>query len=114
MFQSDTITPDPAMGVTPKSEEHPIITTTNLSSPGHNFPGSYPEELENVEQEQHRNGSEGPTVTDSVVHAAKQYMPDHVERSFEYAGKKAAAIQGVKETVVSYFCACDSDPLSRA
>ncbi|OAX37475.1 hypothetical protein K503DRAFT_231918 [Rhizopogon vinicolor AM-OR11-026] len=110
MLQSDTIITDPAMKTTPKAEEHPITTTTNVNTPGHEFPGSYPKELESEEQEQREprvgNGSEGPPMA-SVVHAARQHMPDNVERTVEYAGQRAAAYlpipQGIKDTVNSYW-----------
>ncbi|KIJ64212.1 hypothetical protein HYDPIDRAFT_167957 [Hydnomerulius pinastri MD-312] len=90
----------------------PIRTTTNVSTPGHEFPGSYPKELEHQETQ----GSKGPKSGDnsnnppmgaSVVHAAKQYMPNQVERGVEYASQTAAAYlpipQGIKDTVVSYW-----------
>ncbi|KAG1763950.1 hypothetical protein EDD22DRAFT_776577 [Suillus occidentalis] len=107
MLQSDTITPDPAMRPTPKPER-PVTTTTNLSTPGHEFPGSYPREFEQELPKQHSLGdaSEGPAAA-SVVQAAKQYMPEPVERTVEYAGQTAAAYlpipQGVKKTVASYW-----------
>ncbi|KAG2143702.1 hypothetical protein DEU56DRAFT_792096 [Suillus clintonianus] len=115
MFQSDVVTPDPAMMATPKPEqpEHPVTTTTNLNTPGHEFPGSYPRELEQEqERQQHTrgNGSEGPAGA-SVVQTAKQYIQEPVERSVEYAGQTAAAYlpipQGVKNTVASYWSSDD-------
>ncbi|KAG2344822.1 hypothetical protein BDR05DRAFT_961225, partial [Suillus weaverae] len=107
MLQSDVVTPDPAMRATPKPEQHPVTTTTNLNTPGHEFPGSYPREFEQEQQQQPRgDGSEGPMAT-SAVQAAKQYMPEPVERTVEYAGQTAAAYlpipQGVKKTVASYW-----------
>lgn len=108
MLQSDVVTPDPAMRTTPKPEQRPVTTTTNLSTPGHEFPGSYPREFEQELPEQHSrgDGSEGPAAA-SVVQAAKQYIPEPVERTVEYAGQTAAAYltipQGVKKTVVSYW-----------
>lgn len=111
MLQSNTITTDPAMKTTPKSEERPTTTTTNVNTPGREFPGSYPKELlEQEQRESQDDGSEGPPMA-SVVHAAKQYMPDNVERTVEYAGQRAAAYlpipQGFKDTVTSYWCASD-------
>lgn len=111
MLQSDAITTDPAMKSTSKSEEPPITTTTNLNTPGHEFPGSYPRELEGQEEQVPQgNGSEGPPMA-SVVQTAKQYMPDNVERTVEYAGQRAAAYlpipQGIKNTVTSYWCTFD-------
>jgi hypothetical protein len=97
------------MRTTPKPEQHPVRTTTNLSTPGHEFPGSYPREFEQElpEQQSRGNGSGGSA---SVVQAAKQYIPEPVERTVEYAGQTAAAYlpipQGVKKTVASYWCAC--------
>ncbi|KAG1824281.1 hypothetical protein EV424DRAFT_1320723 [Suillus variegatus] len=93
------------MRTTPKPGQRPVTTTTNLSTPGHEFPGSYPKELE---QEQSRgDGSEGPAAGASVVQTAKQYMPDPVGRTVDYASKTAAAYipipQGVKKTVASYW-----------
>ncbi|KAG0701656.1 hypothetical protein DFH29DRAFT_925718 [Suillus ampliporus] len=97
MFQSDIITPDPAMK-TPKSEEYPTTITTNLNTPGREFPGSYPRELENLEQEQEQQprggGSEGPSMATSVVQAAKQYI--HVERTVETASAYISIPQGIK------------------
>ncbi|KAG1751864.1 hypothetical protein EDB19DRAFT_1628245 [Suillus lakei] len=95
------------MRATPKPEQHPVTSTTNMSTPGQEFPGSYPRELEQKQQQQSRgDGSEGP-VNASVVQAAKQYIPEPVERTVEYAGQTAAAYlpipQGVKETVASYW-----------
>jgi len=104
MLQSTTIPTDPAMKQAPKSDERPAAITT----PGHEFPGSYPKELEEEQQRESRdNGSEGSPMA-SVVHAAKQYMPDNVERTVEYASQRAAAYlpipQGIKNTVTSYWC----------
>ncbi|KAG1790451.1 uncharacterized protein HD556DRAFT_1242409 [Suillus plorans] len=93
------------MRTTPKPGQHPVATTTNLNTPGHEFPGSYPRELE---QEKSRgDGSEGPAAGASVVQTAKQYMPEPVGRTVDYASKTAAAYipipQGVKKTVASYW-----------
>jgi hypothetical protein len=123
MLQPNTVTTDPAMTATSKPEEHPVTTTTNLNTPGHEFPGSYPKELGNSGQEQQEpqsNGSEGSPMA-SVVHAAKHYMPDNVERTVEYAGQTAAAYlpipQGFKDTVNSYWCTSNPylalEPFSR-
>ncbi|KAG1846919.1 hypothetical protein C8R48DRAFT_732338 [Suillus tomentosus] len=105
IIQSDVVTPNPAMRTTPKPGQRPVTTTTNLSTPGHEFPGSYPRELE---QEQSRGDeSEGPAAGASVAQTAKQYMPDPVGRTVDYASKTAAAYipipQGVKKTVASYW-----------
>ncbi|KAG2745869.1 hypothetical protein P692DRAFT_201933618 [Suillus brevipes Sb2] len=108
MLQSDIVTPDPAMRTTPKPEQRPVTITTNLSTPGHEFPGSYPREFEQELPKQLSCGdaAEGPAAA-SVVQAAKQYIPEPVERSVEYAGQTAAAYlpipQGVKKTVASYW-----------
>lgn len=117
MLQSDAITPDPAMRLTPKPDQRPVTTTKKLSTPGHEFPGSYPREFEQELPKQHACGdvSEGPAAATSVVQTAKQYMPEPVERTVEYAGQTAAAYlpipQGVKKTVASYWCA--STPILR-
>jgi hypothetical protein len=114
MFQSDSdvVTPDPAMRATPKPEQHPVTTTTNLNTPGHEFPGSYPRELEQeLQQQPGGDGSKGPATATSVVQAAKQYIPEPVERTVEYASQTATAYipipQGVKQTMASYWCTCD-------
>ncbi|KAG2139802.1 uncharacterized protein EDB93DRAFT_1089992 [Suillus bovinus] len=97
------------MRTTSKPQQRPITTKTNLSTPGHEFPGSYPREHEQELQEQSRgDGSDGPAAGTSVVQAAKQYMPEPVERTVEYAGQAAATYlpipQGVKKSVASYWC----------
>ncbi|KAG1809083.1 uncharacterized protein BJ212DRAFT_1484575 [Suillus subaureus] len=108
LFQPNVVTPDPAMRATSKPEQHPITPTTNLNTPGHEFPGSYPREPEQELQQQSRDdGSEGPAAAASVVQAAKQYIPEPVERTVEYAGQTAAAYlpipQGVKDSMASYW-----------
>ncbi|KAG1873882.1 hypothetical protein F4604DRAFT_1765672 [Suillus subluteus] len=108
ILQSDVVTPDPAMRVTPKPEQHPAITTKNLSTPGHEFPGSYPREHEQeLQQQSCGDGSESPATATSVVQTARQYISEPVERTVEYAGQTAAAYfpipQGVKNTVASYW-----------
>ncbi|KAH7920434.1 hypothetical protein BV22DRAFT_803002 [Leucogyrophana mollusca] len=101
------------------SKNLPVTTTTNISTPGHEFPGSYPKELEVPSTHRERSGSEdsrkngAAPMGASVVHAAKQYMPDPVERGIEYTGQTAAAYlpipQGVKDTVVSYWSSGEGD-----
>ncbi|KAH7911464.1 hypothetical protein BJ138DRAFT_1006528 [Hygrophoropsis aurantiaca] len=80
---------------------------TNVSTPGHEFPGSYPRETEAPSNHTNGDSKNGPMGA-SVVHAAKQYIPDQVERGIEYTGHTAAAYlpipQAIKDTVVSYWC----------
>ncbi|KAG1750545.1 uncharacterized protein EDB91DRAFT_1045900 [Suillus paluster] len=94
MFQSDTMNSDLAK----RTEEHPNTTTANLDTPGQEFPGSYPGEPEQEQQQQPRgDGSEGPTTVASVVHAAKQYIPEQMERTVETATTYIP--QGIKNAV---------------
>jgi hypothetical protein len=79
-----------------------------LNTPGHEFPGSYPRELEQeLQQQPGGDGSKGPATATSVVQAAKQYIPEPVERTVEYASQTATAYipipQGVKQTMASYW-----------
>lgn len=113
MSQSDVVTPDPTMKATPKTE-HPITTTTNLTAPGQEFPGSYPRELEQeLQQQSHGDESEGPAAASSVVQTEKQDIPEPglVERTIGYASQAAIPIrQGVKNTVASYWPNDNSQP----
>ncbi|KAG1847207.1 hypothetical protein DFJ58DRAFT_663471 [Suillus subalutaceus] len=89
------------MRATPKPEQHPVTITKNLSTPGHEFPGSYPREHEQELQHQScGDGFEGPAAATSVAQTARQYISEPVERTVEYAGQTAAAYfpipQGVK------------------
>ncbi|KAF8836540.1 hypothetical protein BDN67DRAFT_974039 [Paxillus ammoniavirescens] len=95
---------DEAMG------DVPAMTATKLVTPELELPGSYPKELNKESELKTDSDSKDRPIGASVVHAAKQYMPQ-VERGVEYAGQTAVAYlpipQNIKDTVVSYWSSED-------
>ncbi|EGO03128.1 hypothetical protein SERLA73DRAFT_47914 [Serpula lacrymans var. lacrymans S7.3] len=92
----------------------PITTTTNVSSPGRELPGAFPRELEagstvNASRNIGNGGSNELCVpiAGTVIHTAKLYMPNQVERVVKRTGQTAAHYlpipRGVQDTVSAYW-----------
>ncbi|EIW75040.1 hypothetical protein CONPUDRAFT_93740 [Coniophora puteana RWD-64-598 SS2] len=86
---------------------------SNVSTPGAEFPGSYPKDRDEHVTSSTTSGSnkftnpDGSPVGAEYVQSAKQYIPDQVEHGIETAGQTAAAYlpipQGVRDTVSAYW-----------
>ncbi|KAF9241297.1 hypothetical protein BU15DRAFT_31056, partial [Melanogaster broomeanus] len=84
--------------------EVPVMSATNPTTPGPEFPGSYPKELDIQEPQASKESTSGsnshslPTGA-SVLHTAKQYMPKKVEQTVEYASQTAATYLPIPQTI---------------
>jgi hypothetical protein len=99
--------------------EVPVMNADSLNTPtpGHEFPGSYPQDLDKHEPQESTSSNSG-SIGASVMHAAKQYMPKKVEQTVAYARQTAATYlplpQTIKDSIASYWCALISTLLYRS